>query len=160
MTSKRWARLWLTLALAFVIGLGAWQVMTTRIQLRDARQQLQVLQHHLTQSKLEAQKARTNLALAQKSLQSLRNGSTTTLLPIAPFPLVDNSRLLADLGNAYSQSTGRYFTAANPAWVTIFVNAFTTEEMRETVLAREGHPYYIPDPVSEANAYVASGTLP
>jgi multidrug efflux pump subunit AcrA (membrane-fusion protein) len=143
-----------------VIGLGAWQVLTTRTQLRDARQQLKALQYHLSKTELEAKSTQAELAAAQKSLQSLRNEGTTTLLPIAPFPLVDNSQLLADLGNAYTQSTGYYFTSANHAWVTIFVNAFTTEEQRETVLAQEGHPYYIPDPVSEANAYVANGTIP
>ena len=159
-TFKHWLNLWLSLALASVIGLGAWQVLATRTQLRDARQQLQVLRHHLSQSQLEAKAAQTSLAAAQKSLRSLRNESTTTLLPVTPFPLIDNSRLLAALGNAYTQSTGYYFSSANPAWVTAFVNAFTTEEERETVLAQEGQPYYIPDPVSEANAYVASGTLP
>ena len=143
-----------------MIGLGAWQVLTTRTQLRDARQQLKVLQYNLSKSELEARSTHADLAAAQKSLQSLRNESTTTLLPIAPFPFVDNSQLLADLGNAYSQATGKYFTSANPAWVTIFVNAFTKEEERETVLAQEGQPYYIPVPVSEANAYVANGTIP
>jgi hypothetical protein len=51
-------------------------------------------------------------------------------------------------------------SAANPAWINAFVNAFRAEEERETVLAEEGEPYYVPDPISEANAYVASGTLP
>jgi hypothetical protein len=51
-------------------------------------------------------------------------------------------------------------SAANPAWIDAFVNAFTKEEEQETALAQEGKTYYIPDPVSEADAYVANGTLP
>jgi len=85
--------------------------------------------------------------------------STTTPLR-APFPFVDSTTLLADLNNASEQELGNNLNGDNPAWINAFVSAFTAEEERETKLAEEGAPYYIPDPISEANAYVSSGTLP
>jgi hypothetical protein len=66
----------------------------------------------------------------------------------------------ADLNNASEQELGNNLNGVNPAWINAFINAFTAEEERETVHAEEGAPYYVPDPISEANAYVASGTLP
>ncbi len=99
------------------------------------------------------------MAVAQRKLNSESETNTTTLLP-APFPFVDNTTLLADLNEASEYGFGNNLNGDNPAWITAFVNAFTAEEERETVLAEQGETYYIPDPISEANAYVASGTLP
>jgi hypothetical protein len=64
------------------------------------------------------------------------------------------------LSHAYSQSTGYLFSTANPAWVSTFTRAFAAEERREENLAERGQQYYVPDPVTEANAYATSGTLP
>ena len=69
---------------------------------------------------------------------------------------MDVGTLTDDLGNAYSQATGFPASTMNPAWVQGFISRFTTEELQETALAKQGKPYYVPDPVSEANAYVAS----
>jgi hypothetical protein len=54
----------------------------------------------------------------------------------------------ADLGNAYSTTTGLLDSTMNPAYVQAFVEKFTTEEQQQAALARAGKPYYIPDPVA------------
>ncbi len=36
-----------------------------------------------------------------------------------------------------------------------FINEFTTKEQQQAALAKQGKPYYVPDPVSEAEAFVA-----
>jgi hypothetical protein len=158
-TSQRWLTLGLTLVLVAVIGLGTWQVLTTRSQLRDTQHQIQSLTHRLTQAQSEEKTTTNALASAQRKLKSESVTTTPTLLP-APFPFVDNTTLLADLNEASENDLGNNLNGDNPAWINDFVNAFTAEEERETILAEEGETYYIPDPISEVNAYVANGTLP
>ena len=138
---------------------GAWQVLTTRSQLRDTQHEVQLLTHRLAQARSAANTAKSALATAQRTLNS-QSATTTTTPPRAPFAFVDTATLLADLNNASEQELGNNLNGDNPAWINAFVNGFTAEEERETVLAEEGEPYYVPDPISEANAYVASGTLP
>ena len=166
MALKRWLIVGLLFVVVAVLGVGTWQVLTARTQLRNTQHEVQLLTRQLSQARAKTQtaksdlaKTKSELALAKSALAAART-SATAPPQMAPFPFVDKSTLLAALGNAYTQSTGYYFSTANPPWVTAFVNAFTAEEERETVLAEEGEPYYVPDPVSEANAYVASGTLP
>jgi hypothetical protein len=158
-TSQRWLNIGLSLALLAVIGVGAWQVLTTRSQLRHTQYEAQSLARRLTQAQSDEKATNFALAVAQRKLNSESVTSTTTLLP-APFPFVDNTTLLADLNEASENGFGNNLNGDNPAWITAFVNAFTAEEERETVLAEQGETYYIPDPISEANAYVANGTLP
>ena len=136
---------------------GAWQVLTTRSQLRDTQHEVQLLTHRLAQARSAANTAKSALATAQRTLNS-QSATTTTTPPRAPFAFVDTATLLADLNNAPGMAVE--ISAANPAWINAFVNAFRAEEERETVLAEEGEPYYVPDPISEANAYLAGGTLP
>jgi hypothetical protein len=159
-TSKRWVTLGLSVALAAVIGVGAWQVLTTRSQLRDTQHEVQLLTHQLAQTRSATKTAQSALAAAQRTIRSQSVTSTTTPTELVPFPLVDTSTLMADLNEASENDLGNNLNGDNPAWINAFVNAFTAEEERETVLAEEGEPYYVPDPISEANAYVASGTVP
>jgi hypothetical protein len=156
-TSKRWVNLGLSLVAAAVICVGTWQVLATRTQLRETHQEVQLLKHRLARARAATKTAESALATAQRTLNSQSVTSTTTP-PRAPFPFVDTATLLADLNNAPGMAVE--ISAANPAWINAFVNAFRAEEERETGLAEEGEPYYVPDPISEANAYVASGTLP
>lgn len=160
MISKRWVNIGLALTVAAVIGVGAWQVLTTRSQLRDTQHEVESLTQRLTRARSAANTTKSALATAQRTLnsQSATSTTSTTAPPRAPFPFVDTATLLADLNNAPGMAVE--ISAANPAWINAFVNAFRAEEERETVLAEEGEPYYVPDPISEANAYVASGTLP
>jgi hypothetical protein len=159
MTSNRWLSLGLSLALVAVIGVGAWQVLTTRSQLQDSQTKVQSLTQRLTHEQFVEKTTKNALANLQRTFnaQSVTTTTTTTPLP-APFPFVDRATLLQDLNNAPEMA--EEISAANPAWIDAFVNAFAAEEERETALAEEGKTYYIPDPVSEADAYVADGTLP
>lgn len=150
---QRWLVLGVGVLLVVLIGLGAWKVSNTTNELQKANQAVVNLKEMLSRTE-------SSLAAANRSLALAKNTTTTTTSRLAPFPYVDESQLLADLGRAYTASTGFYFSTANPTWVNTFVNAFTAEERNETDLADEGKPYYIPDPVSEANAYVANGTIP
>ncbi|MHB1089213.1 MAG: hypothetical protein ACYC1I_02685 [Acidimicrobiales bacterium] len=86
--------------------------------------------------------------------------TSTTTTPRTPFPFVDKTTLLVDLNNASEQEFGTNLNGDNPAWINAFVNAFTAEEERESVLVVESEPYYVSGPISEANAYAASGTVP
>lgn len=72
---------------------------------------------------------------AERALNSQSSASTTTP-PFAPFPFVDRATLLSDLNNAPGMAVE--ISAANPSWISAFVNAFTAEEERETTLAEQG----------------------
>jgi hypothetical protein len=134
----------LPLVVTVVIGTGTWQVLTTKAQLRDTRQELEALNYQLVQARPTAKKAESALAIAQRSADS-RGVTITTMQPRAvPFPFVDTLTLLADLRIVYSQATGLLFSAANAAWVNKFINAFTTEELRETALAEMVGPISSP----------------
>ena len=160
MTSKRWVNLGLSLAVAAVIGVGAWQVLATRAQLHHTQHKEQSLAHQLEQARSATKTAESALAAERRTISSQSITSTTTPLQ-APFPFVDEATVMTDLANAYSQAFAQnYVSEWDSAWATAFVNAFTAEETRETVLAKEGKAYYVPDPISEANSYAASGTLP
>ena len=145
--------------------MGTWQLLTARTQLRDKQHEVQGLTQLLKQAQSTVKTAKSDLASAQRALNAQDTTSTTTIpsvtAPIpAPFPFVDNTTLLADLNNASENGFGYNLNGDGPAWVNAFVSAFTAEEERETTLAQQGRTYYIPDPISEANAYVANGTLP
>lgn len=157
MTGTRWLNLGLSLALVAVLAIGAWQVLTTRSQLRITQHDVQSLTQRLREERSAEKAIKTSLATAERALKSPSAISTTTT-PLAPFPFVDRATLLTNLNNAPGMAVE--VSAAKPAWIDAFVNAFTSEEEQETTLAEEGKTYYVPDPVSEADAYVANGTLP
>jgi hypothetical protein len=159
-TSNRWLTLGLSVAFAALIGVSAWQVLGTKSQLRNSQQEVQSLTHRLAMARSATVTAQSALATARQKLEAAQTvNSTTTLLP-APFPFVDTTTLLADLNEASENGLGNNLNGDNPPWISAFVNAFTAEEEQETILAEHGETYYIPDPISEANAYVASGKLP
>jgi hypothetical protein len=156
MVSRHWLTLALSLSLTAVVALGAWQVLTTRSQLHSTQRQVQSLTQRLDQARSTERTTKDALATLQRT-HNRTVTSATTLVP-SPFAFVDRATLLEDLNNAPEMA--EEISAANPAWIDAFVNAFTKEEEQETALAQEGKTYYIPDPVSEADAYVANGTLP
>jgi hypothetical protein len=131
------------------IGVGTWQVVVTRSQLRGARQQFALAK---AVEKYDASKLATEQRTV-KALQILE--TTTTLPPTAPFAFVDPTVVQGDLATAESAVSAQLgYNIGQPCWPRYFLDEFTALEKQETALAEQGKPYFVPDPSSDAFTFI------
>ena len=154
---SRWRTPVLSLLALFVVGVAAYQIVTTESQLRATRQQLASARKS-DDLKLALEKATekyitSELVAAQRTLQELQ--TTTTLPPSAPFAFVDPATVQADLGTAETAVGGQLgYNVGLPCWPTLFLDQFMALEQQETSLAQQGKPYFVPDPSSDAYTFI------
>jgi hypothetical protein len=156
---RRWLVALPSLIAAVAIGIGAWRIADTRSELRSVQRQLV----RVTKSdalKLAAEKAKlaseaSALAAVRRTISSSLDTTTTTQPREAPFAFVDVSTLDADLSAAVGGADDWPLVVNVPCIQQAFVNEFTAKEQQQAALAEQGKPYYVPDPESEAAAFVA-----
>ena len=165
------------------IGLGGWQLIVSRSQLRDTRQQLAALRasdarqiaglratsaHQLAQARTKEQATESALATAQVTMRALRYNATTTTTTMPRLYVYENSSaqygcspvpVLTDetvLLQALSTAAGQLTgsTALPAGQQQSFVNQFWAAQSQQESNGAHGQAWSILDPFAQAGTFV------